>query len=32
MKQDQRRQYLIQYLLKEDIRFKNQPIPQDIKE
>lgn len=32
MKQDQRRQYLIQYLLKEDMRFKNQPIPQDIKE
>ena len=32
MTQDERREYLIQYLLKEEIRFGRQKIPEDKKE
>ena len=31
MTQDERRQYLIEYLLKEEIRFRGQKIPKDKK-
>lgn len=30
MTQDERRKYLIEYLLKEEIRFRRQPIPSDV--
>lgn len=30
MTQDERRKYLIEYLLKEEIRFRRQPIPTDV--
>ena len=30
MTQDERREYLINYLLKEDIRFRKQKIPTDL--
>lgn len=30
MTQDERRKYLIEYLLKEEIRFRRQPIPDDV--
>ena len=30
MTQDERRKYLIEYLLKEEIRFRRQPVPSDV--
>lgn len=32
MKQDERREYLIKYLLQEDMRYNNQSIPKDVQE
>nr|WP_297872935.1 protein-ADP-ribose hydrolase [uncultured Blautia sp.] len=32
MTQDERREYLIEYLLNEEIRFRKQPIPSDVQE